>query len=68
MAGTAALVGALEDAGGVCWGGEINGINSHDGTVYFETGLGGYSGDEGGLNCHSLATKWLYTTEILRVP
>ena len=46
VAGPTALVGAVEGAGAFCCDGKVNGVDSYDGEIYVQGGLGSDSEGE----------------------
>jgi hypothetical protein len=46
VAGPAALVGAVEGAGALCCDGKVDGVDSYDGEIYVQGGLGSDSEGE----------------------
>lgn len=49
-----ALVGAMDDVGGIRKGGEVDGADAHDGEIHLQGSLGSDYTGEAALNCRSL--------------
>ena len=52
VARPAALVGAVEAAGVLCYHGKVDGVDPYNGEIYVQGGLGGDSEDEESLKYH----------------